>query len=59
MTDDTDILVEVNAIHLTQRTRTTDGLQNTHRHRYLHVSLYGTGGVLLDEHGEGRNEHRV
>ena len=59
MTDDANILVEVDAVHLTQRTSARDGLQDRHGHRHLHISFHRTGCVLFDEHGESRNQHGV
>ena len=57
--DDADVLGEVDAVHLGQRARAADGLQDAHGHGHLHVALYGAGRVLLDEHGEGGDEHGV
>ena len=59
VTDDADVGREINRVHLTQLTRTADGLQYRHCHRHFDVALYGAGGVLFDEHGERRNKHRV
>ena len=59
MTDNTDVLGEVDGVHLCQCTSARDGFQDTHRHRHLHVALDGTGGMLFDKHREGRNQHRV
>ena len=59
VSDDADILGEVDRIHLSQRSCARDGLQNTHGHSHLHITLNGTGCMLLDKHRESRNQHRV
>ena len=59
MSNDRDIIVEIDRIHLGQLSGTGNGLQNTHGHRHLDVSLYRASGSLLNQHGEGRNQHAV
>ena len=59
VTDDADILVKVDGVHLAQLAAACDGLEDAHGHGHLDVALHGTGHALLDEHGEGRDQHTV
>ena len=59
MTDDTDVLGEVDGVHLSQCTCARDGFQDTHRHRHLHVAFYSASSMLLNQHRESGDEHRV
>ena len=59
VTDDTDILVKVDGVHFGQLTSSGNGLENAHSHSDLDIALYGAGGTLLDQHGEGWNQHGV
>ena len=59
MTDDADILVEINGVHLGQLSHTGDRLQNGHCHGNFHITFYGTCGTLLDQHGKCRDQHGI
>ena len=59
MTDDADVLIKINGIHLAQLPAAGNGLQDGHRHGDLDVTLDGTGYSLLDQHGEGRDQHGI
>jgi len=50
MTDDADILVEINGVHLGQLSHTGDRLQKWTLPWLLSYHLYGTCGTLLDQH---------
>ena len=59
MSDDADIIVKVDGVHLRQLTGSRDRLQDTHGHGYLHIALYRASRSLLDQHGECRDQHAV
>ena len=59
VTDDADVLREVDAVHLGEGAGAADGLEDTHGHGNLHIAFDSASGVLLDEHGEGGDEHGV
>ena len=50
VSDNTDVLREVDRIHLSKCSGTRDRLQYRHRHSHLHIALDSTGCMLLDEH---------
>ena len=59
MTDDADVSVEVDGVHFRELTHAGDGFEEAHGHGDLDVALYGAGGALPDEHGEGGNQHGI
>ena len=59
VTDDADVFVKVDGVHLAELAHAGDRLQDGHGHGDLDVALDGTGGPLLDEHREGRDQHAV
>ena len=59
VTDDDDVLGEVDGVHLRELTGAGDGLQDAHGHGDLHVALDRARRPLLDEHRERRDEHGV
>ena len=59
MADDADVLVEIDGIHLGELAGSGDGLEDGHGHRDLDIALNCTSGALLDQHGEGRDQHAV
>ena len=59
MSDDADIIVEVDGIHLRKLACTGNGLEDTHCHGNLHITLNGTCCTLFDQHRECRDQHTV
>ena len=57
--DDADVLVKVDGVHFAELTHAGDDLEDAHGHGDLDVALDGAGGALLDEHGEGGNQHGI
>ena len=57
--DDADILVKVDGVHLAQLAAACNGLEDAHGHGHLDVALHRAGHALLDEHGEGWDQHTV
>ena len=57
--DNTDILIEIDRIHLRKLTGSGDCFQNAHCHCNFHITLYGTGCTLFDQHGKCRDQHAV
>ena len=59
VTDDADVFVKVDRVHLGELAHAGDDLQDTHGHGDLDVALDRAGGSLLDEHGESGDQHGV
>ena len=59
VTDDADVLIEVDGIHFGKLAHAGDGFQDTHGHADLDIALHSAGHALLDEHGESRDQHGI
>ena len=59
MTDNADVIIEINGIHLGKLACAGNCLQNTHCHGNLHITLNSTCSTLFDQHRECRNQHTV
>ena len=59
VTDDANVLVKVNGVHFGQLAGAGNGLENAHSHGDLDIALHSAGGALLNQHGEGGNQHGV
>ena len=59
VTDDADVLVKIDGVHLAQLTAACNGLEDGHCHCHLDIAFHGTRHALLDKHGERRDQHAV
>lgn len=59
MAYDADIFVKVDGVHLGQPALAGDGLEDGQGHGDLDIASHGAGHTLLDEHGEGGNQHGI
>ena len=59
MSDNADIIIEVDGIHFGKLACSGDCLQNTHSHGNFHITFNSTCCTLFDQHGECRNQHTV
>ena len=59
MSDDRDIIVEVDGVHLCELTGSGDCLQDAHCHGNLHIALYCARRSLFDQHRKCRDKHTV
>ena len=59
MTNDADIIIKINGIHLRKLSGSGNCFQNAHCHGNLHIALNRTCSSLLDQHGKCRDQHTV
>ena len=47
MSDNADVFVKIDRVHLRELTGSGNCFQDAHGHSYFHISFYGTGGTLF------------
>ena len=59
MSNDADVIVEVDGVHFRELTCTGNCLEDTHCHGNFHITFNCTCCTLFDQHGECRDQHTV